>query len=756
MSIAMRIYFGMGAMVLLVFAIGGFSGWQTNALARTFMDYRATSHDSHLAENLVEELYESRIASGKYRLTKDKAYLADLEENVRAIQALRPGLDEISQSYPELARTSEVPNMMQTYLAKAKQASTLQDQRNVLAQQTAQTGLKARQQLSEVMTSALADSDTEASAAAGFATTHLLLARLYLERFLVDNEADDAARSKQEVEAARGGLEALLQVLENPRMDAIGPEALTLVLDVVTAATDRQTTLGDASVAQSRRANMVMVGFVVFGVATGGALAVYIARTITTRLNRTTRKMTELADGNLDINIDTQRDKTEFGRMMQALAVFRDNAKQAQALDLEVKEKEAADRAREQEDAAREKAQQARQQQAEQEKRAQEQARLATFEAFQKDMEHVLGEAASGQFANRISTDIPDDALAGLAAVINQLLEQTETNINDIVQSIGELSQGNLGVRIKGERRGAFLRMKDDFNSALVTLSKTIADIMESGVNVSENSAHLEKSSKAMATRAEENAASVEETSAAIEEITASIKQVVENARSANEATRRVGDSADKTRKVSDQTEASINGMTEASQQINRVVKVIEDIAFQINLLALNAGVEAARAGEAGRGFSVVASEVRALAQRSQEAVQEISQVIDQNNQSVEAGVQQVALSRKALEEIVAEVEVASGQIAEIAMAVEQQSAGIEEVNTAVQSIDKTAQTNAAALEEMTAASVSMSRESSTLAQTLEQFHGVPLSARTKTAPVQGRFHWSEVAQLKSLGHWRH
>jgi len=354
-------------------------------------------------------------------------------------------------------------------------------------------------------------------------------------------------------------------------MDAIGPEALTLVLDVVTAATDRQTTLGDASVAQSRRANMVMVGFVVFGVATGGALAVYIARTITTRLNRTTRKMTELADGNLDINIDTQRDKTEFGRMMQALAVFRDNAKQAQALDLEVKEKEAADRAREQEDAAREKAQQARQQQAEQEKRAQEQARLATFEAFQKDMEHVLGEAASGQFANRISTDIPDDALAGLAAVINQLLEQTETNINDIVQSIGELSQGNLGVRIKGERRGAFLRMKDDFNSALVTLSKTIADIMESGVNVSENSAHLEKSSKAMATRAEENAASVEETSAAIEEITASIKQVVENARSANEATRRVGDSADKTRKVSDQTEASINGMTEASQQINRV-----------------------------------------------------------------------------------------------------------------------------------------------------------------------------------------
>ncbi len=126
----------------------------------------------------------------------------------------------------------------------------------------------------------------------------------------------------------------------------------------------------------------------------------------------------------------------------------------------------------------------------------------------------------------------------------------------------------------------------------------------------------------------------------------------------------------------------------------------------------------------------MVASEVRALAQRSQEAVQEISQVIDQNNQSVEAGVEQVALSREALEGIMSEVEVASGQISDIALAVEQQSVGIEEVNTAIRSIDTTAQTNAAALEEMTASSVSLSEEAKVLAETLGQFHGVAQEKR--------------------------
>lgn len=463
----------------------------------------------------------------------------------------------------------------------------------------------------------------------------------------------------------------------------------------------------------------------VLSLTVGGGIAVWSGNRLGARIHALSTNMMDLAGGNLDINIELADNQHEIGKMTKAMAVFLENARTARDLDLEVREKERHEREREAADRAREAEHEKERRALETRERNAERARMQILEDFQKDMERVLGKAASGDFSDRMSNDIDDQALVGLADVINQLLEDTESNINDIVNSIGELSRGNLGIRMEGDRQGVFLRMKDDFNAGLTTLSTTMADILDSGQNVSATSSHLEKSSNEMAKRAEHNAAAIEETSTAVAQITASIRQVVANAKSADEATRKVRESADKTRAVSNETEASIGAMTEASEQINRVVKVIEDIAFQINLLALNAGVEAARAGEAGRGFSVVASEVRALAQRSQEAVQEISQVIEQNNQSVELGVEKVALSRKALEDIISDIAVASDQISEIARAVEQQSVGIEEVNATVTSIDKSAQTNAAALEEMTAASVSMNAEATTLAKALTHFHGV-------------------------------
>jgi methyl-accepting chemotaxis protein len=148
-----------------------------------------------------------------------------------------------------------------------------------------------------------------------------------------------------------------------------------------------------------------------------------------------------------------------------------------------------------------------------------------------------------------------------------------------------------------------------------------------------------------------------------------------------------------------------------SSQQISHIIGVIDEIAFQTNLLALNAGVEAARAGEAGRGLAVVASEVRALAQRSAEAAKEIKGLISASTKQVEQGVDLVAQMGKALDRIMVEVTEINTVVAEIAAGAKEQSVGLQEVNTGVSQMDQATQQNAAIVEETTAASHGLARE---------------------------------------------
>jgi methyl-accepting chemotaxis protein len=765
MSIKKRIYLGMGILIAITLTVGGFAAYKTNQLVYSFEGFRETSEVTLLAGDMSEQLLNSRVAALMFRTTGDPKHLAAKKESLDKIYSIGDELNILIAGTPEQEEMVTIRETLDKYEQATGAVAVLIDRRNTLVAEAEALSSKSRQQLVEIMETSFRDGDPQASFVAAQTATDLQSALLYLEKFLVTNDPAVFEKSIQPIKEAKSRMDDLLLALQNPRrrelaeatvtdlarfteikneiddvilqrndLDAQAQELGTTSLDMMNSAlaaiVARQETLGDTGIAKAKLTIFVVAGFVLAGTLIGAILAFVTGSMISRSLSKVTEEMKELADGNLDLQIEATKETHEIGKMTNAMVVFLENARKARDLDLEVKENEKRERERQLAEQARE-AELAKEQKAKEEReRDAQHARMKMLENFQNDMERVLGDAASGNFANRMSNDVADKDLAGLANVINRLLEATDTNIADIMASIDELAKGNLGIRIEGDRQGAFLRMKENFNAALKTLSATMATIMHSGHIVSSTSSELEKSSLTMAGRAETNAAALEETSAAVEEITASVRQVVTNAKAAEEATLKVRSNAEKTREVADETETSINEMSDASAQINRVVKVIEDIAFQINLLALNAGVEAARAGEAGRGFSVVASEVRALAQRSQEAVQEIGQVIDRNNQSVETSVEKVRLSRSALESIISEVVVASNQISEIAVAVEQQSMGIEEVNTAIRSIDTTTQTNAASLEEMTAASVSLSEEANSLASALNQFHGVDGAAR--------------------------
>jgi methyl-accepting chemotaxis protein len=167
---------------------------------------------------------------------------------------------------------------------------------------------------------------------------------------------------------------------------------------------------------------------------------------------------------------------------------------------------------------------------------------------------------------------------------------------------------------------------------------------------------------------------------------------------------------------------AAMSDVDQASREIAEIITLIDGIAFQTNLLALNAGVEAARAGEAGKGFAVVASEVRALAQRSAEAAQEIKARVGAVTEHVRSGSELVHDTGESLQRIIAKVSGVGGVISAISETATQQSTGLSQINQAIASMDGMTQQNAAMVEETTAATESLAREVNMLAQSFASF----------------------------------
>jgi methyl-accepting chemotaxis protein len=273
-----------------------------------------------------------------------------------------------------------------------------------------------------------------------------------------------------------------------------------------------------------------------------------------------------------------------------------------------------------------------------------------------------------------------------------------------------------------GDIKGAFV-LKAPMNNTLVAHAKrsgwfigTFGLIMSAASEQTAASAsQISASSQTLAEGASEQAASLEETSASLEEMASMTRRNAENAQSAKDLAAQARAAADAGAADMREMNEAIGGIKSSSDNIAKIIKTIDEIAFQTNILALNAAVEAARAGEAGMGFAVVAEEVRNLAQRSAEAARETTAKIEDSIARSEAGVEISAKVAARLAEIVAKARQVDELVAEIATASREQSQGIEQVNTAVTQMDKVTQGNAAAAEESASASEELNAQAQTL-----------------------------------------
>ncbi|WP_241051322.1 methyl-accepting chemotaxis protein [Achromobacter xylosoxidans] len=297
----------------------------------------------------------------------------------------------------------------------------------------------------------------------------------------------------------------------------------------------------------------------------------------------------------------------------------------------------------------------------------------------------------------------------------------------------GDLS-GNIQVTSRDETGDLMAALKAMNES----LSRIVRDVRDGCESIASASSQIAQGNADLSQRTEEQAASLEQTAASMEQLTSTVQQNASNAGEAEKLVTQASAVAVRGGEVVDGVVQTMSAISESSRRIADITSVIDGIAFQTNILALNVAVEAARAGEQGRGFAVVAGEVRTLAQRSAVAAKEIKALIDESVHRVEGGTRQADEAGSTMREVVDSVRQAAVLVHEIASASAEQSTGIGQVNQAVAQMDTVTQQNAALVEQAAAAAGSMQDQASRLSQQVRRFK-VDVGVVTMGAEPQAR-----------------
>jgi methyl-accepting chemotaxis protein len=374
------------------------------------------------------------------------------------------------------------------------------------------------------------------------------------------------------------------------------------------------------------------------------------------------------------------------------------------------------------------------------------------LQAFREEARGLIDAAAHGRLEERADASRFQGAYGEIINGINSIMDAILGPVANIREKLGRVSDGDLTAYVHEDYDGDHAALRDALNASLDGLNRLLGQVRGAANQIATSAGQVSDAAQDLSQGASEQAATIEEISAQMVQMTNQTNQNAENAAQANQLAVAARDGAQAGDKRMTEMVGAMREIEEASNNISKIIKVIDEIAFQTNLLALNAAVEAARAGVHGKGFAVVAEEVRNLAARSARAAKETTEMIEGSIKKVAQGTGIAQETASALNRIVQDVGKVTDLVAEIAAASTEQAEGIAQINQGLEQVNEVTQRNTATAEQSAASAEEMSGQTSEMRGMVERFklaeEGGPMGAALDLPPEMADAVQRYISQL--------